>query len=285
MLGRSTHTPQRTASFTVVEMLVIISIVSLLSSIAFTGLQEARAMARDARRMTLLNDLRLSLEQYYDEYGFYPVNLVGTSISAESINDNPVYPFFDAGVSNIDSDIGSTLEPNTFMLPLMDAGLWNAKTIEGDFNISGYQNASDWPWQQPDGTYKHQNNTPLCGGSIRYYTGEAWYNLNPQIGPQTYFMEIAFERKKSFDAFWSNDLSGLQFDGGATPGANDNEFSRTALQTECPWGSSMFVFIHHCAGSWQRRSNGYENADDDNSIPMHDCYVDGEKVDWEYAGS
>lgn len=306
MFRLSTRHSPRTASFTLVEMLVIISIVSLLSSISYTGLQEARAMARDARRMTLLHDLRLSLEQYYDEYGFYPVNmgtLYGSYVNASYyLVDNPNdFPFDEAGIDLYaydGIDIGDSqipVHPNgaRFMEPLIQAGLWNQSLPNDSFTAKG-GNDENWPWRQPDGTFKRPTSTDLCGGFIKYRNNAAfadtWVNQDG-FGPQTYELYIAFERKKSFDAFWLNDKSGMQFDGGggSNPGTvvDYNEFTRTALQTDCPWGSSMFVYIQHCAGTWKQRLPPNDTANSDPSIPMHDCFVpnkNGEttRVEWEY---
>lgn len=58
--------------FTLVELLVVISIVGLLSSVVFSGLQSARVKARDTKRMSDLRQIRMALELYYDSNGTYP---------------------------------------------------------------------------------------------------------------------------------------------------------------------------------------------------------------------
>ena len=58
--------------FTLVELLVVISIIGLLSSIVLTSVNSARAKARDARRIADLNQIRTALEFYFDANGFYP---------------------------------------------------------------------------------------------------------------------------------------------------------------------------------------------------------------------
>ena len=62
-----------TKGFTLVELLVVISIISLLSSIVFTSLNSARAKARDAKRLSDLNQIYLALQQYFDANGYLPV--------------------------------------------------------------------------------------------------------------------------------------------------------------------------------------------------------------------
>lgn len=58
--------------FTLVELLVVISIISLLASIVLTSVNSARAKARDARRLTDMKTMQTALEFYYDQFGQYP---------------------------------------------------------------------------------------------------------------------------------------------------------------------------------------------------------------------
>lgn len=58
--------------FTLVELLVVISIISLLSSVVFASVNTARAKARDARRKADLRQLELAVQFYYDTNGTFP---------------------------------------------------------------------------------------------------------------------------------------------------------------------------------------------------------------------
>lgn len=58
--------------FTLVELLVVIAIIGNLSVIAIINLNDARALARDAVRMSDLNTFSKGLELYYSTYGVYP---------------------------------------------------------------------------------------------------------------------------------------------------------------------------------------------------------------------
>ncbi len=60
------------SGFTLVELLVVISIISFLSSIVFTGLNTARVKARDTQRIEGLVQMRNALEMYYSANGHYP---------------------------------------------------------------------------------------------------------------------------------------------------------------------------------------------------------------------
>ena len=61
------------------ELLVVISIISLLSSVVFASVNSARAKARDAKRRSDLRQIQTALEFYYDKYGTYQVAGTGSN--------------------------------------------------------------------------------------------------------------------------------------------------------------------------------------------------------------
>ncbi|TSC78771.1 MAG: putative General secretion pathway protein GspG [Parcubacteria group bacterium Gr01-1014_33] len=71
---RAGFTPALTVSagFTLVELLVVISIISVLASVVLTSVNSVRAKARDALRKAEMTELVKALELYYDAYGRYP---------------------------------------------------------------------------------------------------------------------------------------------------------------------------------------------------------------------
>jgi len=60
-------------SFTLIELLVVIAIIGVLVAFVMPSISNARAKARDARRVGDLGQLRLALEMYYSDYGHYPI--------------------------------------------------------------------------------------------------------------------------------------------------------------------------------------------------------------------
>ena len=58
--------------FTLIELLVVISIIGLLSSVVVASLKSARLKAKDAVRLSDINQIILALELYRDTYGQYP---------------------------------------------------------------------------------------------------------------------------------------------------------------------------------------------------------------------
>lgn len=61
--------------FTIIELLVVIAIVGLLATIVTTSVSGARVKARDAKRVADLATLRISIEQYYNDYSMYPCSI------------------------------------------------------------------------------------------------------------------------------------------------------------------------------------------------------------------
>jgi len=59
--------------FTLVELLVSITIIGILSAIVFSGFTESQAQARDQVRQTTIKEMQLALENYYNQNGSYPV--------------------------------------------------------------------------------------------------------------------------------------------------------------------------------------------------------------------
>lgn len=59
--------------FTLVELLVVILLITLLSTVVYASYTRALAMGRDGRRKTDLASLRDALELYYSENNRYPI--------------------------------------------------------------------------------------------------------------------------------------------------------------------------------------------------------------------
>jgi len=88
--------------FTIVELLIVISIIALIGSLIFVQLQQARARARDAEREQEIKALQNALAIYVVNNKVYPVysgSFTGTDIASnalltgDTINQIPFDPF------------------------------------------------------------------------------------------------------------------------------------------------------------------------------------------------
>ncbi len=69
--------------FTLVEVLIVISIIGLLASIILVGLGGFRAKGRDTRRIADLRGVQAALELYYTKFNAYPIDNSWDALASE----------------------------------------------------------------------------------------------------------------------------------------------------------------------------------------------------------
>jgi prepilin-type N-terminal cleavage/methylation domain-containing protein len=70
-----TFLSSKKSGFTLIELMVVISVIGLLSSIILGNLNRARQKARDTKRLSDVTEMRLALELYSQDHGgLYPHN-------------------------------------------------------------------------------------------------------------------------------------------------------------------------------------------------------------------
>lgn len=63
---------RQTRGFTLIELVVAISIIVTLTSMVLPAVNNVRKSARDTQRLANIRELQNALEDYYDKYGYYP---------------------------------------------------------------------------------------------------------------------------------------------------------------------------------------------------------------------
>ncbi|MBU2051903.1 type II secretion system GspH family protein [Patescibacteria group bacterium] len=66
---------RKNKGFTLIELIVVISIIGVLASLIINNLNEARSRSRDAKRKQELSGLKTALRLYYNDYQTYPLSL------------------------------------------------------------------------------------------------------------------------------------------------------------------------------------------------------------------
>jgi prepilin-type N-terminal cleavage/methylation domain-containing protein len=77
-------------AFTLVELLVVIVIIGILSTLAIIALGNIRAKSRDAKRVADLKQISTALELFYDDHGYYPT-IITPGNSLMSVDGTTAY--------------------------------------------------------------------------------------------------------------------------------------------------------------------------------------------------
>jgi prepilin-type N-terminal cleavage/methylation domain-containing protein len=81
---------QKHNGFTLIEIVIVISIMSVMSVIIYSSFGESRAKSRDQKRISDISTIQLSLEQYFQKNGVYPLTL--DELSPTYISSIPTDP-------------------------------------------------------------------------------------------------------------------------------------------------------------------------------------------------
>lgn len=72
--------------FTLIELMIVIAIIGILTSIGIVSFSQARGKANDAKRRADLKTLQTALEQYYSDNGSYPTTSGWNSSQSDDTN-------------------------------------------------------------------------------------------------------------------------------------------------------------------------------------------------------
>ena len=94
---------QNKKGFTLIEMLIVISIIGILASIVLVGLGAFRSRGRDTRRIADLREAQGALELYYTKFQQYPGSglnswdtmtqaIVNGGVGVNTVSNDPLSP-------------------------------------------------------------------------------------------------------------------------------------------------------------------------------------------------
>ncbi|KKQ23902.1 MAG: Type II secretion system protein G [Candidatus Roizmanbacteria bacterium GW2011_GWC2_37_13] len=102
--------------FTLIEILVVATIISLLAAAASVAYSQLSKQSRDARRKTDLEQVRAALEMYRSNNDDYPVNLsslTAPTVYVQSVPTDPksdTYSYYFNRISTSDYTLAAYLE-------------------------------------------------------------------------------------------------------------------------------------------------------------------------------
>lgn len=88
----TTYTPSRSRAFSLIELLVVISIMAILLAIAIGSFTAASRSARNSKRRADMETLRQAMVVYKADTGAYPTSLAGVQAILEAGYVSPPFP-------------------------------------------------------------------------------------------------------------------------------------------------------------------------------------------------
>ena len=150
-------------SFTLIELLVVIAIIGVLAAMVMPNLIQARAKARDARRLSDLDQLQKAMKLYFNDHHHYPVWESGCLDEAS----NPLI----AGTTSSPAFFTSLYlaKPPKDPLPNKYCYYYKSDSTGGNFKIAAYLEKDTEKAQNDGGTasnYYEVYQGPSGSGSV-----------------------------------------------------------------------------------------------------------------------
>ena len=125
-------------SFTLVEILVVVSIIGLLAGLSIPAVGGALRSARKAKATAMMHQIRTALASFQAEYGYFPTNGFTSGIG----NTGPTL----ALILTADTNSASSVAANPRRIPFLE--------VPADFTFGGSANLSNRGIVTPSGLYK-----------------------------------------------------------------------------------------------------------------------------------
>ena len=164
--------------FTLVELLVVIAIIGILATLLLLQLGVARSKARDATRISHVNQIRSSIEFYFDDNGAFLATNTMTSLMPKYLTQMPHDPLasdctnnvYDLRVSGAHQCYGYAWSPVTNPSKYQvsaELEVW-AKALDQDVDI----NSTGWSGAAVNGTVDLKTNCTTATNDCVYDQGQ-----------------------------------------------------------------------------------------------------------------
>lgn len=137
--------------FTLIEVLIVVSIIGLLASVVLVGLGGVRSRGKDARRVTDLKSLQNGLELYYAKIQSYPDNLDALKTANIGITKLPSDPDASKSYKYSRCDSGLSYVLGADLDALQDDPMFNDSDLNAFLGKAGC--SSDFSAQCADKSY------------------------------------------------------------------------------------------------------------------------------------
>ena len=120
------------SGFTLVELLVVISIVTIISSITMLFINQGQTRGRNVGRISALNSYQTALELYYSDHGSYPIGFVG---GGGSVHEGFTYRTYANGSCGDPADVSTDDSDDGYLLFILyDQGYINGENWQDPLN-------------------------------------------------------------------------------------------------------------------------------------------------------
>ncbi|MBL8029876.1 MAG: type II secretion system protein [Candidatus Doudnabacteria bacterium] len=125
----------KNSGFTLIEILVVVAIIALLSSIALIGLMSAREKSRNVKRLGDMTQMNTALELYNAQNKGYPpsVNGVPQGMTPTFLTGLPRSPIPPDGFCDITSNPAGLPSNDYYYTPTGTSSLINGVTVWSDY--------------------------------------------------------------------------------------------------------------------------------------------------------